>query len=66
MLTAEQQSVLRDADDLGRFSHIDTVICPGLHFCPDWDYLPVCDDSPEKAGCTCKPYDDTPPKGVWE
>lgn len=24
------------------------------HWCPDWDYLFVCDKCPEKEGCTCK------------
>ena len=53
MLTEKQQGVLRDVDDLGRSFEADKVICPGLHFCPDWYFLPVCDDSPEKVGCTC-------------
>lgn len=31
----------------------DKKILPGIHWCPDWDYLPVFDNSPEKVGCTC-------------
>jgi len=31
----------------------DDRICPGIHFCPDWDGLPVCADSPEAEGCSC-------------
>lgn len=33
-------------DDRARF--------PGLHFCPDWDYMAVYDDTPEVEGCGCK------------
>lgn len=31
------------------------ALCPGFHFCPDWDYLPICDDSPERCTCTVRP-----------
>lgn len=25
----------------------------GYHFCPDWDYLVVGPEDPEKEGCSC-------------
>lgn len=32
----------------------DRYICaPNLHFCPDWDFLPIDSMSPEYEGCTC-------------
>lgn len=54
-LTPEQKRVLADADDLGRIFEPDKMVCPGIHFCPDWDYMPICDDSPEREACTCTP-----------
>lgn len=33
----------------------DERICPGIHFCPEWDYLAIFDGSPESAACTCPP-----------
>lgn len=53
-LTAEQKSILDGADKTGvilfPWQH---AACPGLHFCPDWDGMAVCLDSPEIEGCTC-------------
>ena len=25
----------------------------GVHYCPDWDYMAIHDNSHEKTGCTC-------------
>lgn len=52
-LSIEQAAVLDVADRRGRISADDDLICPGIHFCPDWDGLAVCADSPEAEGCTC-------------
>lgn len=24
------------------------------HYCPDWDYMYICDDCHEREGCTCQ------------
>ena len=54
-LTYEQMKILREADK--------SSLCPrpedlkkvkGFHWCPDWDFLPICDDSPEADCCFCK------------
>jgi hypothetical protein len=26
---------------------------PGFHYCPDWDFLPICHGSPEMDACLC-------------
>lgn len=52
-LTAEQSKILARADKFGTIEVGDDRICPGIHFCPDWDDLPVCADRPEADGCTC-------------
>lgn len=55
-LTNTQENVLRRLDLLPELepSEVDRAICPGLHFCPDWDFLPICKDSPEwDEGCNC-------------
>ncbi len=34
----------------------DRDLCPGLHFCYDYDYLLIDDSDPEYLNCTC--YDE--------
>lgn len=53
-LTEAQRAILAFTDSRGRISPWHNAICPGIHFCPDWDFLPVCDASPEKEACTCR------------
>lgn len=53
MLTEAQKRAMTRIDRTGTMAPADRELLPGLHWCPDWDYLPVCDESPEKAGCTC-------------
>ena len=53
MLTKSQKDLLMEIDRTGIFTEEDKETLPGLHFCPEWDDLPVCDDSPESSGCTC-------------
>lgn len=53
-LTEAQRRTLEYVDKSGRISARHYEICPGIHFCPDWDSLPVCDASPEKEACTCR------------
>lgn len=52
-MTGEQQNVLTLADRLGVIRVGDREVCPGLHYCPDWDFLPIFNGSPEKTSCTC-------------
>lgn len=52
-LSQDQIKVLTRADKMGMIYEGDSKICPGIHFCDDWDDLPVCDDSPEADACTC-------------
>lgn len=52
-LTIEQSDILIDADQAGIIEPEWRDICDGIHFCPDWDYLAICNDSPEKCGCAC-------------
>lgn len=53
-LTNKQRYQLHMVDLAGEISDEDRVVLPGIHFCPDWDQMAVCDDSPEKDCCTCK------------
>jgi hypothetical protein len=54
MLTREQLSILARADVTEEPPSLDDLRkVPGFHFCPDWDYLPICDDSPEADCCCC-------------
>ena len=53
MLTADQISILHRADRSGMILVGDSDTCPEIHFCPDWDRLAICADSPEADGCTC-------------
>ena len=57
-LTDEQKAVLKRCDKFGAIELPDNDICPGIHFCPDWDRLAVCIDSPEADGCSCGRLDD--------
>jgi hypothetical protein len=52
-LSKRQTAVLMRADKSGMIYEGDSEICPGIHFCSDWDSLPVCDDSPEADACGC-------------
>lgn len=52
-LSAEQRRVLERADKFGLIYEGDDAICGGIHFCPDWDGMAVCADSPEADGCHC-------------
>lgn len=42
-------------DQRGRIFKHERKTFPGLHFCPDWDFLAICDASPESKSCTCQP-----------
>ena len=53
-MTPHQEKLLCWVDVSGIITPEAKLECPGIHFCPDWDYLPVCDASPEKVGCKCK------------
>ena len=53
MLTATQKYALHLIDIRNTITKEDRALLPGVHFCNDWDGLPVCDDSPEKSCCTC-------------
>lgn len=61
-LSKEQITVLNrlDRDPDASITDADRAICPGLHWCHDWDYLAVCDDSPEKESCLCDGLDKEP------
>lgn len=52
-LTKEQRAILALADKSGTIRVGDSAICPQIHFCPDWDGLPICADSPEAEACVC-------------
>lgn len=52
-LTDEQIRILNRADRTGMIYQGDSDVCPGIHFCRDWDKLAVCKDSPEAEGCQC-------------
>lgn len=53
MLTQEKIAVLRRIDKDGFFTQEDKRLLPGLHFCPEWDDLPISDECPEKSCCVC-------------
>ena len=57
-LTIEQTLILDRADKRGHILLGDEDICPGIHFCKDWDGLAVCIDSPEAEGCHCGRLED--------
>lgn len=51
----QRQKRLLDHADFGRpLTYEDLALLPGFHFCPDWDRLPICEDSPEWETCTCE------------
>ena len=52
-LSVQQRFELAKADKYGAIEMGVDKICPGIHFCPDWDGLAVCADSPEANGCSC-------------
>jgi hypothetical protein len=53
-LTLEQDAILALADrtETAPLAE-DMPKVPGFHFCPDWDFLAICDDAPEAECCTC-------------
>ena len=57
-LTIEQILILDRADKRGHILLGDDDICPGIHFCPDWDGMAVCLDSSEAEGCDCGRLDE--------
>lgn len=52
-MNEKQWTALRRIDMTGEITEQDKAFLPGLHFCDDWDQLPIYDDSPEKESCTC-------------
>lgn len=54
-LTKSQEMLLvrMDREDYPPLSDRELAELPGFHFCPDWDSLPICKDSPEWEACTC-------------
>lgn len=53
-LSPRQLHQLHRVDRAGAINEEDRAVLPGVHFCPDWDEMAICDDSPEKDCCTCK------------
>lgn len=52
-LTFAQIIRLAKVDQAAYFTDEDVEALPGLHFCPDCDFLAVCNSSPEMDCCTC-------------
>lgn len=52
MLTKEKIARLQRIDKTGLIAEEDKQELPGIHFCYEWDELPVCKDSPEWECCT--------------
>jgi hypothetical protein len=52
-LTPEQEAILDKADKAGRIEPGDDRICPGIHFCSDWDGMAICIGCPEMDVCEC-------------
>ena len=46
---------LNEIDRTGVITDEDKKRFAGIHFCPDWDFMAVTDNSSEKSGCTCNP-----------
>ena len=60
-LSVQQRFELAKADKWGTIEMGVDKICPGIHFCPDWDDMAVCIDSPEAESCTCGRLDAVQP-----
>jgi hypothetical protein len=59
-LNAEQDAILAYADRSEEPPiAADMAKVPGFHFCPDWDFLAICDDAPEAEACTCRTQEQT-------
>jgi hypothetical protein len=62
--------ILMRADKYGTLMYGDEDICPGIHFCPDWNDLPVFAGIPEADACQCgrlpKSEDEKPHSGADE
>lgn len=54
-LDGEQLTLLQHIDDYGYIPEHFRDKLPGVHFCPAWNGLPICDDSPHKEKCKCPP-----------
>lgn len=57
MLTGYQAGLLHRADRTGGDGGLtdkERAALPGFHFCPDWDFLPICEGSAEWDACTCE------------
>lgn len=66
-LSIMQIAILDRADKRGHILLGDEDTCPGIHFCPDWDGMAVCADSPEAEGCHCGRLSPSPePQGQIE
>lgn len=54
MTSEEQNAILNLADRMGVPPSMDEMEkVPGFHFCPDWDFLAICDGTPEAQCCRC-------------
>lgn len=54
-LDAQQERILNYCDRHGKEPQsYEMYFLPGYHRCPDWDYLPICADSPEFEHCGCE------------
>lgn len=58
MLTKQQESLLYRAEMHGDhwMTNKDQALLPGFHFCPEWDFMAICCDSPEWEACICEGY----------
>lgn len=61
-LDAMRDAIMQMLDDMGPDGHSICEAAKQLamqavqaHYCPDWDYLPICPSDPEINGCTCRP-----------
>lgn len=52
-LTKEQYLLLYRAEYDEQLTDTEKAKLPGFHFCPDWDFMAICFDSPEAEACTC-------------
>ena len=52
-LIAKQFARLQAIEKAGAITEDDKRALPGVHFCDDWDGLPIFDGSPEKECCGC-------------
>ena len=62
-LDAMREAIMQLLDDMGPDGHSVCEAAKQLaiesvhaHYCPDWDYLPICPTDPEADGCTCQAF----------